>query len=104
MWDANTHNYMMGTGGFGFGFAQGFWGFMPLVLVWSFVWKALALWKAARRGDTIWFGALLVLNTVGIAEILYLFVFSEPKGILKDKTNTVSGGEVKKEEQSNPQV
>ena len=91
--------------GFGMGgFGQGFWGFVILVAIWSLVWKAFALWKAARRGDSIWFVVFLILNTVGIVELLYLFVFSEPKGILKDKTNTVAGGDVKKKEENNPQA
>lgn len=49
-----------------------------LVLIWTLVWKALALWRAARQGSEWWFIALLVLNTLGILEILYLYVFSKP--------------------------
>jgi len=45
--------------------------------IWSLVWKGMALWKAARKGETTWFIALLVVNTVGILDILYLYVFSE---------------------------
>ena len=48
-----------------------------LVLAWSIVWKGLALWKAAREGSRGWFIALLVVNTLGILEILYIFVFSK---------------------------
>jgi len=32
---------------------------------------------AARKGEKIWFVALLVINTLGILEILYIYVFSE---------------------------
>ena len=39
-----------------------------LILVWSLIWKGLALWRAARRQDKVWYVILLVLNTVGIAE------------------------------------
>lgn len=46
------------------------------ILLWSLVWKGFALWRAARRGEKGWFVALLVINTLGILEILYLFVFS----------------------------
>ena len=52
------------------------WTLLVLVLVWSFVWKGLALWRAAREDSVPWFIALLVVNTVGILEILYLFLFS----------------------------
>ena len=48
-----------------------------LLLVWTLYWKGRALWKAARKGDRYWFVALLIINTAGILEILYLFVFSK---------------------------
>ncbi|OGD61845.1 hypothetical protein A2160_00950 [Candidatus Beckwithbacteria bacterium RBG_13_42_9] len=41
-------------------------------LVWSMFWKGLALWHAAGRKQKIWFIILLVLNTFGILEIIYL--------------------------------
>ena len=47
-----------------------------LLLIWSLVWKGLALWRAAQRGQKWWFTALLTINTFGILEILFLFVFS----------------------------
>lgn len=51
-----------------------------LLLAWSLVWKGMALWRAARLGRKRWFIALLIINTFGILEILYLFVFSrKPK-------------------------
>ena len=45
--------------------------------VWSLFWKGLALWKAASQKDKIWFVVLLIVNTLGLLEILYLFVFSK---------------------------
>ena len=50
--------------------------FLAALIVWSLVWKGLALWKAARLGHKGWFVALLVVNTAGILDILYLYVFS----------------------------
>lgn len=47
-------------------------GFLLLVL-WSLFWKGLALWHAGRKGQPWWFIALLVINTAGILEIIYLF-------------------------------
>ena len=48
----------------------------PLILVvitvWSIGWKGLALWHAARNNQRNWFAAILILNTVGILDILYL--------------------------------
>ena len=48
-----------------------------LIAVWSIYWKGMALWHAARKGEKVWFVVLLVVNTVGILEILYLYVFSK---------------------------
>jgi hypothetical protein len=50
-----------------------------LVIVWSLVWKIWSLWIAARRSQKIWFGVLMVVNTMGILEILYIFIFSKMK-------------------------
>jgi uncharacterized membrane protein len=51
----------------------------PFVLValiaWSLAWKGLALWRAARNDSKPWFVVLLLVNTLGVLEILYLFVF-----------------------------
>jgi len=50
-----------------------------LIALWTIPWKGMALWKAARRGEKAWFVALLVLNTLAILEIIYLFVFAREK-------------------------
>ena len=57
---------------------MGAWGFLffPLI-IWSLLWKGMALWKAARLGQKGWFIALLVINTVGILDILYIYVFAK---------------------------
>ena len=43
-----------------------------VLMVWSIVWKGIALWKAARNGQKPWFIVLLIVNTMGILEILYI--------------------------------
>ena len=45
----------------------------PLFLLWSIFWRGLALWHSGRRGQEWWFAILLVVNTIGILEIIYLF-------------------------------
>ena len=50
-----------------------------LSLLWVLPWKGVALWKAARNSHKKWFIALLLLNTLAILEIIYIFVFSKPK-------------------------
>jgi len=39
----------------------------------------VALWKAVRNNQKIWFIALLVLNTLAMLEIIYIFFFSKKK-------------------------
>jgi hypothetical protein len=41
-------------------------------LVWSMIIKGIALWQASQRRQKIWFVALLVVNTFGILELIYL--------------------------------
>lgn len=48
-----------------------------LIAIWGLVWKGFALWRAGRNYQKIWFIVLLVANTVGILEILYIFCFSK---------------------------
>lgn len=47
--------------------------------VWTLPWKGVSLWKAAKNGDKAWFVILLILNTLAILDILYIFVFSKRK-------------------------
>lgn len=49
------------------------------IMIWSYAWKLLAFWKAARKNSPVWFIIFAFLNTVGILEILYIFIFSEKK-------------------------
>lgn len=49
------------------------------VVLWSVVWKGLALWHAGRRGQPWWFVIMLVVNTLGILEIIYLFGIAKLK-------------------------
>jgi hypothetical protein len=55
------------------------------LLVWSLYWKGLALWKAARAGHRGWFVALVVINTIGILDILYLYIFSKKSAPVGEK-------------------
>lgn len=54
-----------------------------LLGLWSIPWKGIALWRSARNGQKWWFIALLVVNTVGILEILYIFGFGKRKSGFK---------------------
>jgi len=50
---------------------------IAIVALWSAPWKGIALWKASRNNDLVWFIILFLVNTVGILEILYIFIFSK---------------------------
>lgn len=49
------------------------------LIAWSIYWKGRALWRASRQNSKLWFIALLVVNTLGILEILYIYIFSKKK-------------------------
>lgn len=49
---------------------------LTIVILWSLVWKGLALWKASGLRQRGWFIAILVLNTLGILEIIYLYLIA----------------------------
>ena len=54
---------------------------IPLVIVlvlWTVILKGYALWNAARNTQKWWFIALLVINTLGILELVYLIWFRKP--------------------------
>ena len=44
-----------------------------LLIVWLIAWKGVALWNAARLSQKKWFIVLLIVNTLGILEIIYIF-------------------------------
>lgn len=54
------------------------WIILPLVIV-DLVLKGLALWKAARHGQNIWFVALLIVNSMGVLPTIYLLFFQKKK-------------------------
>ena len=50
-----------------------------ILYVWSLFWKGVALWKAAHFKQRNWFVVMLVLNTFGLLEILYLLRFAKKR-------------------------
>jgi len=50
-----------------------------LLILWTLPWKGVALWRASRNGHKKWFIALLVINTLAVLEIVYIFFFSKKK-------------------------
>jgi hypothetical protein len=56
-----------------------------ILALWDFVWKFIALWKAARNNHLAWFICIAVFNTVGILPIIYLLLQRKD-----DNTDTVN--------------
>lgn len=62
MTDTETINFLINN-----------WWIFVAIALWTIPWKGWALWKAAKRNEPWWFVIILVLNTVGILEIIYIF-------------------------------
>ena len=45
------------------------------LLLWSIAWKGIALWNSARGNKLGWFVTLLIINTLGLLEIVYMLFF-----------------------------
>jgi hypothetical protein len=73
------NSFNVGLGGLGSGLPLVLAPFIIVFVVWSLFWKGLALWHSARRREPIWFIVLLLVNTLGILEIIYLFAFAKIK-------------------------
>lgn len=60
--------------------------YLVIALVWSLAWKGVALWKSAGRKEKWWFIAFLVVNTLGVLEIAYIYYFSKKKNDAAEKS------------------
>jgi len=49
------------------------WGITGAVVVWSYAWTLVALWKAARRDQMGWYVALAIFTFPGLLQMLYIF-------------------------------
>ncbi len=61
---------------------------LGVIVVWSLFWKGIALWHAAIYRQKSWFFFLLIINTLGIVEIVYLIWF---KGRRKPREDAKTG-------------
>lgn len=44
-----------------------------ILTIWSVLWKCYSVWHAAKNGHKKWFIALVILNTIGILDMIYVF-------------------------------
>ena len=63
---------------------------LSVIFVWSLIWKGLALWKASKNNHKIWFVIILIFQTYGILEILYIYLLSKINWSKKQVKNTKS--------------
>lgn len=52
---------------------------MAVLITWTFIWKFYSVWTAVKHGHKKWFVALILFNTLGILDMVYIF------GVLKKK-------------------
>ncbi len=52
---------------------------MLLGAVLSLPFKIIGIWRAARNEQKGWFAVLLLVNSLGLLELIYLFYFSQAK-------------------------
>jgi len=62
-----------------------------VIAVWSSIWKAIALWKAGKNNQVVWFIVLFIFNTIGLLEIIYLAFFRKDRHVkvIRVKENLV---------------
>ena len=69
----NQYNVLFANNGFA-------WIFLP-IMIWTLVWKGGSVWIASKNNQKGWVLALLVFNTVGILEIVYIFYVAKKKWV-----------------------
>jgi hypothetical protein len=47
---------------------------ITVLAIWDLAWRGVALWKASKKGQNVWFIVLLVINSVGLLPIAYILL------------------------------
>ena len=72
------------------------WALMP-IFVWDVTWRLLAMWRAVKENQKIWFVLFMIVNSVGLLPIIYLvFVAKEKFWVKKNQVVEVQEAEVVK--------
>lgn len=77
------YNYWNGNAaGLFSGMMAGWLGILLLPLTfWSLFWMGWSLWRAAKDDNKVWFIILLLVHTMGILDIIYIFLVSKKPGV-----------------------
>lgn len=62
-----------------------------LLTIWDLFWRGRGMWISAQKKQPIWFVAILLLNTVGIVPLVYIYGFSKRH---KDESESVESVEL----------
>lgn len=68
---------------------------LMIIMIWSAIWKAIAMWKSARNKQVAWFVVFCIFNTIGILEILYLAFWQKDNNEVKPVVKEVKAAEAK---------
>lgn len=55
-----------------------------VLILWEAFWKGIGLWKSAKRGDTLWFIAMFLINFFGLLPLFYLWKTKQLEPALRD--------------------
>lgn len=55
-----------------------------LLVIWEAFWKGVGLWKSAKKGDTVWFIAIFLINLFGLIPLVYLWKSKQLEPFIKD--------------------
>ncbi len=74
--DMFWQNMMNGWSGNGFApwFGFAFLPFIWILVIVDLILRGYALWLSARRGQNVWFIALLIISTGGILPLIYILL------------------------------
>ena len=50
-----------------------------VIILWVLPWKIYSLWTASKNNHRTWFVILVIVNTFGILEIIYIFAVAKKK-------------------------
>lgn len=55
-----------------------------VIMIWTVAWKGFALWRSAQLSHKKWFVIILVLNTLGILDIIYLYFVAKKYTVVSE--------------------
>lgn len=59
------------------GIGLGFLSIISILAIVDLVLKAIALWKASKNDQKYWFIAILIINSLGILPLVYIYFFQK---------------------------